>query len=154
MIIIGKREPETSRFVTGSLRTGCFDGKIKVDPASSVSGDRCGDAVGIFLSVRRRCNGRRHAERAGVTPRIARTILNIWKPPVTSAYGPKRTSLVAPHMSAYDPKRTWDHRPTRFVSLTAQDFPRGRWAHCRDRIGYLRTRRTGWEQPPPGAKQS
>jgi hypothetical protein len=107
MIIIGKREPETSRFVTGSLRTGCFDGKIKVDPASSVSGDRCGDAVGISLSVRRRCNGRRHAERAGVTPRIARTILNIWKPPVTSAYGPKRTSLVAPHMSAYDPKRTF-----------------------------------------------
>src|SRR5262249_46002053 len=27
-------------------------------------------------------------------------------------------------MSAFDPKRTWDHRPTRFVSLTAQQFPR------------------------------
>ena len=38
-----------------------------------VSGDRCGDAVGFSLSTRRRCNGRRRAERAGVTPRIARS---------------------------------------------------------------------------------
>src|SRR5215831_4860097 len=38
-----------------------------------VSGDRCGDAVGFSLSTRRQCNGRRQAERAGVTPRIART---------------------------------------------------------------------------------
>src|SRR5262249_44656125 len=37
-----------------------------------VSGDRRGDAVGFSLSTRRRCNGRRQAERAGVTPRIAR----------------------------------------------------------------------------------
>src|SRR5262249_1124473 len=40
-----------------------------------VSGDRCGDAVGFSLSTRRRCKGRRQAEKAGVTPRIARTIL-------------------------------------------------------------------------------
>jgi len=39
----------------------------------AVSGDPCGDAVGFSLSKRRRCNGRRQAERAGVTPRIART---------------------------------------------------------------------------------
>src|SRR6516165_12036324 len=38
-----------------------------------VSGDRRGDAVGFPLSARRRCNGRRQAERAGVTPRIARS---------------------------------------------------------------------------------
>src|SRR6516165_11624252 len=37
-----------------------------------VSGDRRGDAVGFPLSTRRRCKGRRQAERAGVTPRIAR----------------------------------------------------------------------------------
>src|SRR5262249_31717549 len=35
----------------------------------------CGDAVGFSLSTRRRCKGRRQAEKAGVTPRIARTIL-------------------------------------------------------------------------------
>src|SRR5262249_59818006 len=40
-----------------------------------VSGDRCGDAVGFSLSTRRRCNGGRQAERAGVTPRTARPIL-------------------------------------------------------------------------------
>ena len=33
-----------------------------------VSGDRCGDAVGFSLSERRRCKGRRRAERAGVIP--------------------------------------------------------------------------------------
>src|SRR5262249_19304540 len=38
------------------------------------AGDRCGDAVGFSLSTRRRCKGRRQAERTGVTPRIARTI--------------------------------------------------------------------------------
>src|SRR5262249_60440249 len=32
-------------------------------------------AVGFALSTRRRSKGRRQAERAGVTPRIARTIL-------------------------------------------------------------------------------
>src|SRR6266545_1166556 len=42
----------------------------------SVSGDRRGDAVGSSLSTRRRSKGRRRAERAGVTPRIARTILD------------------------------------------------------------------------------
>ena len=42
-----------------------------------VSGDRCGDAVGFSLSERRRCKGRRRAERAGVTPRIARSISNV-----------------------------------------------------------------------------
>src|SRR5215813_3913294 len=31
------------------------------------------DAVGFSLFTRRRCNGRRRAERAGVTPRIARS---------------------------------------------------------------------------------
>src|SRR5262249_2076565 len=41
----------------------------------SVSGDRCGDAVGFSLSKRRRGKGRRQAEKAGLTPRIARTIL-------------------------------------------------------------------------------
>ena len=41
--------------------------------AFCVSGDRCGDAVGFSLSTRRQCNGRRQAEGAGVTPRIART---------------------------------------------------------------------------------
>jgi hypothetical protein len=39
---------------------------------NSVAGDRCGDAGGFPLSARQRCNGRRQAERAGVTPRIAR----------------------------------------------------------------------------------
>src|SRR6516164_404792 len=41
---------------------------------SRVSGDRCGDTVGFSLSERRRCKGRRQAERAGVTPRIAPSI--------------------------------------------------------------------------------
>ena len=40
---------------------------------NSVTGDRCGDAGGFPLSARRRCNGRRQAEKAGVTPRIARS---------------------------------------------------------------------------------
>src|SRR5215471_10992151 len=85
-----------------------------------------------------------------------------------SLLGVKRTCCFALRMSAFDRKRTWDHRPTRFVSLTAQQFPRPatfpgsessphmirhkirsqtqplhlRWAPCRDRIGYLRVRRT------------
>jgi hypothetical protein len=42
-----------------------------------VSDDRCGDAVGFSLSERRRCKGRRRAERAGVKPRIARSISNV-----------------------------------------------------------------------------
>ena len=40
-----------------------------------VSGDRRNDAVGSSLSTWRRCMARRRAERAGVTPRIARPIL-------------------------------------------------------------------------------
>src|SRR5262245_58109989 len=44
---------------------------------SRVSGDRCGDTVGFSLSERRRCKGRRQAETAGVTPRIARSISNV-----------------------------------------------------------------------------
>ena len=42
-----------------------------------VSGDRRGDAVGFSLCTRRRCKGRRQAERAGVTPRIARSISEV-----------------------------------------------------------------------------
>src|SRR5262245_44641397 len=88
-------------------------------------------------------------------PLLGKADMAVCRSPLSrSLSGVKQTWVGAPHMSAFDPKRTWDHRPTRFVSLTAQDFPRGRWAHCRDRIGYLRTGKTGCEQRPPGAKRS
>src|SRR5215471_8202773 len=60
-----------------------------------------------------------------------------------SAFGPRRTSArdasgvafggqatwpVVMQRAVYDPTRTWDHRPTRFASLTAQEFPRLGWA--------------------------
>src|SRR5690348_4611719 len=61
-------QPAVNRLVAGSNPAR----GAKQDGVFRVSGDRRGDAVGSSLSTRRRCNGRRRAERAGVTPRIAR----------------------------------------------------------------------------------
>src|SRR5262245_7865511 len=50
-------------------------------PRNLVTGDCCGDAVGFATLRKAAMQGRRQAERAGVTPRIARSTSKAMRPP-------------------------------------------------------------------------
>jgi hypothetical protein len=68
------RRVHTGQLATVKQHPAAGDEGHLVCGSICVSGDRCSDAAGFSLSTRRQCNGRRQAEKAGVTLHIARPL--------------------------------------------------------------------------------